>query len=187
MTRKTSDDWRRIGHRNVHTETEKAIGKSVRTSEDAVDSILEIRRTAPSEDDDATKDETDELRDQIRETKKQLILTAQIHLDLAKTIDKLSTDSTLRNLRGEEPLGYSKRDAGATHDAHYGAKAQERQLYREVFWPLNLNSDEWDFKQTAHTRHETDTVTAEGTRKYSKTIGGRTVTVLIDNRGYSPI
>lgn len=104
----------------------------------------------------------------------------------AGEVNSLKTWAIRRGLRGEEPLGYSTRDGGASYDVYHGMQTQNNMLAREVTWPLDIGGDEWEKETGKPTRDGYEPVTGEGTRKYTRQVGDYTVTVLIDERGVGP-
>lgn len=127
--------------------------------------------------------DVEQVKELCEELKTFLIETAHEYFDLAYTISSWKSGSALRGLKGEEPIGYSKRDGGVTHDAYYGARAQGAQMARHVGWPLDLKSDKWDVEEWERVgRDEWDKVEAKGQKKYSRTIGGRKVYVVLGER-----
>lgn len=72
-------------------------------------------------------------------------------------------------------------------DAFYGAQASNREMAREVMWPLELEDWESTRGVAEGPAGRPGTVSAEGTRKYTKRLStGGTVHVVIDDRGREP-
>lgn len=179
MTR-TSEDWREGAEQNVKDALSEARATAKGVKKDIDGQLVETEQTLLGDGHDRS-----ERRDSVRELRKTLVASAHALLDTANEVEKLRTGSTLRGLEGKEPVGYSKRDGGASHDALYGAKASGRAIARKVRWPLDLEN--WDAESANQTRNGVDPVTATGTKKYTTTVGGRAVHVVIDSRGYCPI
>lgn len=181
MTR-TPQDWREHGLSNVDG-TVEGLGEEISEYQNAILEKASALRAAAHED-NPSRDDLKERTDALTET---LIDLAHTSFDLAADVHGLKSGATFRNLQGKEPAGYSKRDGGATHDAYYGMQSMNKNFARQVSWPLQL--DDWDKERADSNPRDgvLEPVEAEGTHKYTKTIGGRTVHVVIDERGMSPI
>lgn len=173
---RSSDDWRKAG--------ESKVEGTLDDLEDTLDDLpTPIRMTTASFRHRALeREEPDQrvLRDLSRNLEELLVDAAHDLLDAAYEVRGLRTGATFRNLRGKEPLGYSKRDGGVTTDAFYGTKAQGRQMARCIKWPLRL--DEWDKEVGHRTRDGRTPVTAKGVEKYTTKVGGRKVTLVFGER-----
>lgn len=184
MVRKTSSDWKRSAENSIR-DTLYDVEAFVEDYDDVMEQLAEISEFAGelAEKDNVTIDDTDELKEKLNKLKKILIERARRLFSLAGDVNTLRTGSVPRGMRGKEPLGYSKPDAGATTDAVYGSRAANNQVSQQLLWPLNIS--EWD-KEKPSSKPD-GTVQAEGTKKYTNNIGGRKVHVIIDSRNYSPI
>ena len=147
---------------------------------ESIHSRVEKARKAALEDDY----DYSAIRDSINDLKRLLIEAGGSDFDSAKKVSALGTDGTVRGLGGKEPIGYSTPDGGGKHDAYYGSAALNRGFARRVRWPLDLGN--WDREQAEQSRSGIGTVTATGTTKYTKKIGGRVVHVVVDARGLDP-
>jgi len=184
MTRKTPKDWKRSARDSI-TETLYDVENFIEENEEIRELLTEIDELINQleEQDDVGMQDTDEVKGLFNQLKSALIDHARHSFSLAGDVNTLRTGSVPRGLRGKEPVGYSKPDAGVTTDAVYGSRAANNQMSQQLFWPLEL--DQWS-KEKPNKRPD-GTVEAEGTKKYTKMIGGRKVHIIIDERNYSPI
>lgn len=145
--------------------------------------ITEISLDAEKE--EFNRDDTEELKEDIRELRSALIELSHLGFDNANEVDKLLTGSTLRNLRGEEPLAYSKSDGGAAHDAYYASQAMNRNYKYNISWRLQL--DKWDEEKAEQTGpHDYDKIQVEGTHVYTNKFGGQKVHLVLDETEREP-
>lgn len=176
MTR-TSGDWREAARENINETIDGGVG-TVQSESDSVTTTMESLR------DQLLSQELErrEATGTIRETERDLVEVAHELLDVAYEIRKLRTGATLRNLEGKEPVGYSKPDGGAAHDAVYGSRALASSFSRAVRWPLQL--DEWEHETGERKREPPGRkpVSASGIEKYQTRVGGRTVNLVLGKR-----
>lgn len=189
---RTSDEWRDGAQERIES-TLDDIYVDLNHHDSRLYSLAEeLRDTALAEDPDV--DAAKEAARELREAFKDL---GDDGYDMAYSINQFLTSAVFRNLRGEEPLAYSTPDGGAKHDAVYGM-ASKNAAFARFKWPLDL--DKWD-RETANVESVADTrigvqappgsggidpVTAEGTVKYTRNVGGRTVHIVVDERGVEP-
>lgn len=179
MTR-TPRDWRQ-GALSQTTEDLAAIHGSLADHHSAINvATVGFAEAARKEEPDreTLHTRTEALRDALRRL-------ADDAFDHALTVHRWQSGSALRRLRGEEPLNYSTPDGGAKHDAYYGAQAQQANFARRITWPLDLG--DWSHEKGERTRDGIEPVTASGTEKYTTTVGGAKVALVVDDRGRSPL
>lgn len=181
MTRNT--DWRQHAVDTVTTLTEDflpATEESAAHDLRAASSTVRKATVVPSQD----EYDRSAAREQVREAEQTLVEAAHDLLDAAYEVRKLRSGSTLRQLAGKEPLGYSKPDCGVTHDVTYGSRAQAGQMARHLRWPLQLGEDEWAHEKGDRIREPPgrEKVEATGVEKYTRTIADRHVAVVLGER-----
>ncbi len=177
MTR--TNDWRKQAQGNVTGVIDNLtadISERRGSIEYQADDLLDL-----ATDENATREDLRDATDALRDALKDLATASFNH---AYEVHKFKTGSTIRQLQGKEPVGYSKRDGGAAHDALYGSQAQGASFARHISWPLNLT--EWEKEKGERTRSGVEPVSAEGTRKYTRRVGGREVSLVVDERTRDP-
>lgn len=130
---------------------------------------------------DDVRDSDVEFRGTLREIRSCLQNLAMQALDTKRAISYISTGGLM------ESDEFHQNIKPGHDDAFYGAQAANREMGREVMWPLKLN--EWEKERATQTspRGDYDLVSASGTTKYTKRLGsGATVTLVIDERGMGP-
>lgn len=182
-------DWQAQGRnslQNFANDTRSDLTDHVDSVLMAVDDLRGISE-APDPDPEEVRVRAEETRDLLRD----LGVTAY---DLAGDASRTASNIP-RLLRGNEPVGYSTPDGGAKADVHYGGQAVNRMMRQTVMWPLQIGTDDDWVKRTPERpdpraigcEDDIPTVTAEGTRMYTRSVPGATVHVVLDTRGHGPL
>jgi hypothetical protein len=184
----TKQDWFESGRDSI-IDTISDLNETINSeTAEIYDQNRTILTSTPETLDEVDKDLVDEIKEYVTKLKQLLVEYAQTILDQAHEVSKLTSGATLRNLRGEEPLNYSTPDGGAKHDAYYGMQAMNRNYARYISWPLQLDNVRWTKQKAKKTGEGSfDLVSAAGTKKYTRIVGGAEVSVVIDERDRSPI
>lgn len=176
---RTSDEWREAAEQQIDGTLDSVLQTVEENHKDTAQDALDLRRALIVDDVDRQG-----RRDAVREMEQAMVERAHALLDCARDIRKLRTGPALRNLEGKEPVGYSKRDGGATTDLLYGSRAQGTSMARRVRWPLDLSGSDWEKETAERTPGPTGDklVEASGVEKYTRTVSGRAVSVVLGRR-----
>lgn len=182
MTRR-SVNWQKAARTNIDDMLYEIEGELDDRSDEIDEILTQIHESCHKEEPDI-----EGVKERAKELRTALIELGRLCFELASNSSKMRKGAIPRNLKGKEPIGYSTPDGGAKHDVYHASIAQNRQLSKELYWPLDLNNkDRWDKEKAGRTRDDVDPVKATGTKKYTRNIGGGTVHVIVDERGRSPI
>jgi len=184
----TKQDWFESGRDSI-VDTISDLNETINSeTAEIYDQNTTILTSTPKSLDEVDTDLATEIREYLRKLTNMLVEYAQTILDQAHEVSKLTSGPTISNLRGKEPLNYSTPDGGAKHDAYYGMQAMNRNYARYIGWPLQLGDKHWTKEKAEKTAGDSvELVSASGTRKYTRTIGGSEVSVVMDDRNRSPI
>lgn len=130
---------------------------------------------------DDVREEREEFDDVLRRFRSCLQALAMECLDAKQKIMQVQTGGLM------ESDEFHRNIKPGHDDAFFGAQAANREMNREVYWPLQL--EEWEKEKATqkNRRGDLDPVGAEGTTKYTKRMAsGATVHVVVDERGMEP-
>ena len=178
--------WEEAARNAIEERVENALDFYTKRGNKIYEAILEFKHSVPDEDEEVTREDVEELEEQIDDIAEMIAEFSRDGFEQAGELKTLkSRDTIRRNLRGEEQVGYSKRDGGVAHDATYGSKVMSNNFAENLSWRINL--DEWDKTKAETTKSDSGkpvrgTVSAEGMVKFHKYIGGRDVHIVIGER-----
>jgi len=179
MTR-NNRDWQQSAQDIIEGRLDGVATEFNRHDERVSHTLEELREAALANDPDP-----DEVRHRTSEAVAACLDLGNDGFNWGYMLYTITSGRPIDTLTGDEPVGYSKSDGGAAHNAYYGSLTANAKMNRELHWPLRL--DEWDKTVADGDADPRDPVTAEGSRKFHKSIDGRDVYVVIDDRGWSPI